>query len=155
MLKTTSRSKSKFPQCHSWDVPSCWETEGRSKWHNLLDTKFATEFCSYQLNNYRQPTPSLALHPSGVHFPRLPKTDVLRAFFPAPPSWPHSEEPPPPRFEEKKLCQTIFQLSLKWKAAYGDGLVWVLSFQRNAFRTFLIGLHMKGGMSLRRGSRGE
>lgn len=56
---------------------------------------------------------------------------LFRGFFLSPPPGPTAKSLP--CSNGKKSCRTSFQLSLKQKSAYGDGLVWVLRFQRNAF----------------------
>ena len=75
----------------------------------------------------------LTLHPSGIHVHSLPETSVFCSGGSS-----HSLLLGPTAkslscSNGKKSCQTSLQLSLKQKSAYGDGLVWVLSFQRNAF----------------------
>ena len=91
------------------------------------------EFYFHQLSKYRGLMSTLTLHPSGVHFHRLPDNSVfcsggsshLFHLGPTAKSLPCSNG--------KKSCWTSLQLSLKQKSAYGDGLVWLLSFQKNAF----------------------
>ena len=111
------------------------------------------EFYFHQLSKCRGLMSTLTLHPSGVHFHRLPETSVfcsggsshLLLLGPTAKSLPCSNG--------KKSCRTSLQLSLKQKSAYGDGLVWV--FREMLFITFRIGLNIKEGMSPTRASSRE